>query len=61
MLTHRRLAATRLRERLDAACAPTMQSRARDIGAKIAAENGVANGVVQIEAWMRAAAAATTP
>ena len=61
MLTHRRLTATRLRERLDAARTPSMQARARDIGARIAAENGVANGVAQLEAWTRDAADVTTP
>ena len=60
MLTHRRLTATRLRERLDVARAAPMQTRARDIRATIAVENGVANGVVQIEAWTREAASATT-
>ncbi|HTL75387.1 MAG TPA: glycosyltransferase [Casimicrobiaceae bacterium] len=59
MLTHRRLSAGRLRERLDAARAPAMQARARGVGAKIAAENGVADGVAQIEAWMRDAVGVT--
>ena len=60
MLTHRRLTASRLRERLDAAHAASMKARAREIGARISGENGVANGVARIEAWMREPAAATT-
>jgi hypothetical protein len=36
-----------------------MQARARGVGAKIAAENGVADGVAQIEAWMRDAVGVT--
>jgi UDP:flavonoid glycosyltransferase YjiC (YdhE family) len=55
MLTHGRLAAPRLRERLELARDPAMQARAGRVGSAIAAETGVASGVAQIEAWMREA------
>jgi sterol 3beta-glucosyltransferase len=51
MLTHKKLNAVRLRERLEHAARETMRERARSIGASIAAETGVANAVGQIEAW----------
>ncbi|HSC22320.1 MAG TPA: glycosyltransferase [Casimicrobiaceae bacterium] len=53
MLTHRRLAAPRLRARLELARDPGMQARARRVGSAIAAETGVASAVAQIEAWVR--------
>lgn len=51
MLTHKRLTAARLRQRLDAAGDHRMQARARVVGAAIASEAGVANGIARIEAW----------
>jgi UDP:flavonoid glycosyltransferase YjiC (YdhE family) len=53
MLTHERLSASRLRERLELAGEAAMHARATRVGSAIAAETGVANGVAQIEAWMR--------
>ena len=60
MLTHERLAAPRLRERLELARDPAMQARAGRVGSAIVAETGVASGVAQIEAWMREAPRAVT-
>jgi sterol 3beta-glucosyltransferase len=51
MLTHRKLTAARLRERLALAATITMRRRARAVGKAIAAETGVANAVAQIDAW----------
>jgi sterol 3beta-glucosyltransferase len=53
MLTHERLCACRLRERLELAGDAALRARAARVGSAIAAETGVASGVAQIEAWMR--------
>ncbi|HEY6894582.1 MAG TPA: nucleotide disphospho-sugar-binding domain-containing protein, partial [Rhodanobacteraceae bacterium] len=51
MLTHRKLTAARLRERLALAATLTLRRRAHAIGKAIAAETGVANAVAQIDAY----------
>jgi len=50
MLTHGKLTAARLRERLALAATIAMRERARAIGEAISAETGVANAVARIEA-----------
>ena len=51
MLTHQRLTAKRLRERLVLAGDAGMRERARVVGEAIVGETGVASGVERIEAW----------